>query len=239
MYEQVMLNIGVPDGHRSRSTRAAATGRSRRRCGLLARADHRAGQGVQPPRPRRRPASDRPQVELRAQAVREAEASLRECRRRRARHLQGPDHHGARPPPADRGHGDHRLCDRRARRLRLRSRRIRAGDPAAGGGDRRGRVKGYLGKSILGSGFDFDMHIHCGAGAYICGEETAMLDSLEGKRAQPRLNPRSRRSPGSTPAPPSSTTSRRWPACRTSCCAARPGSAASVPRRAPARSSIA
>jgi NADH-quinone oxidoreductase subunit F len=51
------------------------------------------------------------------------------------------------------------------------------------------RVKGYLGKSILGSGFDFDMHIHCGAGAYICGEETAMLDSLEGKRAQPRLKP--------------------------------------------------
>ena len=51
------------------------------------------------------------------------------------------------------------------------------------------RAKGYLGKSILGSGFDFDMHIHCGAGAYICGEETAMLDSLEGKRAQPRLKP--------------------------------------------------
>ena len=51
------------------------------------------------------------------------------------------------------------------------------------------RAKGYLGKNILGSGFDFDMHIHCGAGAYICGEETAMLDSLEGKRAQPRLKP--------------------------------------------------
>ena len=51
------------------------------------------------------------------------------------------------------------------------------------------RAKGYLGKSILGSGFDFDMHIHCGAGAYICGEETAMLNSLEGKRAQPRLKP--------------------------------------------------
>ena len=51
------------------------------------------------------------------------------------------------------------------------------------------RAKGYLGRNILGSGFDFDMHIHCGAGAYICGEETAMLDSLEGKRAQPRLKP--------------------------------------------------
>ena len=50
-------------------------------------------------------------------------------------------------------------------------------------------AKGYLGTRILGSDFNFVVHIHCGAGAYICGEETAMLDSLEGKRAQPRLKP--------------------------------------------------
>ncbi|THK39468.1 NADH-quinone oxidoreductase subunit NuoF [Ensifer sp. MPMI2T] len=49
--------------------------------------------------------------------------------------------------------------------------------------------RGYLGKGILGSDFNFTVHIHCGAGAYICGEETAMLESLEGKRAQPRLKP--------------------------------------------------
>ncbi|WP_017965949.1 NADH-quinone oxidoreductase subunit NuoF [Rhizobium leguminosarum] len=49
--------------------------------------------------------------------------------------------------------------------------------------------KGYLGTGILGSNFDFAVHIHCGAGAYICGEETAMIESLEGKRAQPRLKP--------------------------------------------------
>ncbi|MDK1377385.1 MULTISPECIES: NADH-quinone oxidoreductase subunit NuoF [unclassified Sinorhizobium] len=49
--------------------------------------------------------------------------------------------------------------------------------------------KGYLGRSILGTDFNFTVHIHCGAGAYICGEETAMLESLEGKRAQPRLKP--------------------------------------------------
>jgi NADH-quinone oxidoreductase subunit F len=48
---------------------------------------------------------------------------------------------------------------------------------------------GYLGTGILGSNFDFMVHIHRGAGAYICGEETAMLESLEGKRAQPRLKP--------------------------------------------------
>src|SRR5690606_38422461 len=48
---------------------------------------------------------------------------------------------------------------------------------------------GYLGKNILGSGFDLDIVVHSGAGAYICGEETALLDSLEGYRGQPRLRP--------------------------------------------------
>lgn len=48
---------------------------------------------------------------------------------------------------------------------------------------------GYLGKNILGSGFDLDIIVHSGAGAYICGEETALLDSLEGRRGQPRLKP--------------------------------------------------
>ncbi|MBN1222498.1 MAG: NADH-quinone oxidoreductase subunit NuoF [Candidatus Aminicenantes bacterium] len=49
--------------------------------------------------------------------------------------------------------------------------------------------KGYLGKNILGSGFDLDICVHRGAGAYICGEETALLESLEGKRGNPRLKP--------------------------------------------------
>ena len=48
---------------------------------------------------------------------------------------------------------------------------------------------GYLGKNILGKGFDMDLIIHAGAGAYICGEETALLDSLEGRRGEPRLRP--------------------------------------------------
>ena len=48
---------------------------------------------------------------------------------------------------------------------------------------------GYLGRNILGSGFDLDVVVHSGAGAYICGEETALLDSLEGYRGQPRLRP--------------------------------------------------
>jgi NADH-quinone oxidoreductase subunit F len=48
---------------------------------------------------------------------------------------------------------------------------------------------GYLGRDILGSGYDVDITVHPGAGAYICGEETALLDSLEGRRGQPRLRP--------------------------------------------------
>jgi len=48
---------------------------------------------------------------------------------------------------------------------------------------------GYAGKNILGSGYDLEVVVHAGAGAYICGEETALLDSLEGRRGQPRLRP--------------------------------------------------
>lgn len=48
---------------------------------------------------------------------------------------------------------------------------------------------GYLGKNILGSGFDLDLYVHPGAGAYICGEETGLIESLEGKRGNPRIKP--------------------------------------------------
>jgi len=51
------------------------------------------------------------------------------------------------------------------------------------------RNKGYLGKNILGSGFDLEIHTHLGAGAYICGEESALLNSLEGGRGEPRMKP--------------------------------------------------
>lgn len=51
------------------------------------------------------------------------------------------------------------------------------------------RAAGYLGKNILGTGWDYDVHVHTGAGRYICGEETALINSLEGKRANPRAKP--------------------------------------------------
>jgi NADH-quinone oxidoreductase subunit F len=51
------------------------------------------------------------------------------------------------------------------------------------------KAAGFIGTDILGSGYDLDVIVHAGAGAYICGEETALLDSLEGRRGQPRLRP--------------------------------------------------
>ena len=50
-------------------------------------------------------------------------------------------------------------------------------------------AKGWLGKNIQGTGFDFDLYAHTGAGAYECGEESALLESLEGKRGIPRIRP--------------------------------------------------
>jgi NADH-quinone oxidoreductase subunit F len=51
------------------------------------------------------------------------------------------------------------------------------------------KANGWLGKNIAGSGFDCEIYLHMGAGAYICGEETALLESLEGKRGNPRIKP--------------------------------------------------
>ncbi|MEJ1398702.1 MAG: NADH-quinone oxidoreductase subunit NuoF, partial [Candidatus Sedimenticola sp. (ex Thyasira tokunagai)] len=51
------------------------------------------------------------------------------------------------------------------------------------------RAAGFLGENILGSGFDLDIHSHLGGGAYVCGEETALLESIEGKKGQPRFKP--------------------------------------------------
>ena len=49
--------------------------------------------------------------------------------------------------------------------------------------------RGYLGQNIFGSGYSLELHLHVSAGRYICGEETALLNALEGKRANPRSKP--------------------------------------------------
>jgi NADH-quinone oxidoreductase subunit F len=70
------------------------------------------------------------------------------------------------------------------------------------------KAAGYLGKNILGSGWDMDLHVHTGAGRYICGEETALINSLEGRRANPRAKPPFPQIAGPGASRPSSTTSK-------------------------------
>ena len=86
---------------------------------------------------------------------------------------------------------------------------------------------GYLGKNILGSGYSLEMHLHLSAGRYMCGEETGLLNALEGKRANPRAKPPFPAGLAASGASrPSSTTSRRCATCRTSSTTARSGSRA-------------
>jgi NADH-quinone oxidoreductase subunit F len=84
------------------------------------------------------------------------------------------------------------------------------------------RAAGYLGDNILGSSFSFQLHAHHGFGAYICGEETALLESLEGKKGQPASSRRSRPASVCTASPRPSTTPRPSRPC--------PGSSATVAR---------
>jgi NADH-quinone oxidoreductase subunit F len=63
------------------------------------------------------------------------------------------------------------------------------------------RAAGHLGKNIYGSGFDLEIYCHRGAGAYICGEETGLIESLEGKRGWPRIKPPFRPSRGRSGSP--------------------------------------
>ena len=91
---------------------------------------------------------------------------------------------------------------------------------------REARDAGLLGENILKSGFDFELHNHLGAGAYICGEETALLESLEGKKACRGSSRRFRRRSAFTASRPLSTTPSRSPPFPRFCAAAATGCAA-------------
>ena len=86
---------------------------------------------------------------------------------------------------------DHQLATRSARTTRSSTSAARCCTSYAGcsAPSQEAYLAGHLGKDIHGSGYDLDVVVHAGAGAYICGEETALLDSLEGRRGQPRLRP--------------------------------------------------
>jgi NADH-quinone oxidoreductase subunit F len=95
-----------------------------------------------------------------------------------------------------------------------------------------------IGKNNV-NGWDFDLYLHHGAGAYICGEETALLESLEGKKGQPRLKPPFPPMSASMARRPRSTTSSRSRSCPRSCGAAPPGSPLSASPTTPAPSCFA
>jgi NADH-quinone oxidoreductase subunit F len=128
-------------------------------------------------------------VELHAAAVPGRQVSRLQFGRGRAWHVQGPRHHAVQPAHAVRGHGDRRVRDGSDARLQLHPRRdlgcLRALREALA----EAYEAGFFGDDILGSGFRFHLFNHHGYGAYICGEETALLESLEGKKGQPRFKP--------------------------------------------------
>ena len=156
--------------------------------------DHDAGRGGrrgrhgEPARPGRRRLPGRPQVVDAAEGP--GHLPRRQRRRERAGHLQGPPAHRARTPTRS-----SRACSSRPTRCRSPrpSSTSAASSPSASSGWRRRSTTptatARWGEDIFGSGFSIDVVVHPGAGAYICGEETALLESLEGKRGFPRIKP--------------------------------------------------
>ena len=121
---------------------------------------------------------------------RAAEVPGLQRRRERAGDVQGPRADREEPAPADRGHDPRGLRHPGATPATSTCAASSAGcrRSSTGPSPRRTRA-GLLGRDVAGTGFRFDLYTHLGAGAYICGEETALLSSLEGYRGQPRLKP--------------------------------------------------
>ena len=129
-------------------------------------------------------------MEIRCRQPRQgAEICLLQRRRGRPRRLHGPLGPRGRPPRRARGNGDRRLCDRRDQGYIY----IRAEYPIAVQRLRiaidQAREYGLLGNNIFGTDFCFDIDLKLGAGAFVCGEETALMTSIEGKRGEPRPRP--------------------------------------------------
>ena len=165
--------------------RSAAQGAVRHGAGGGA---HRA-RGVRPARPRRRRLLDGQEGQLHPQGH-DGQVPLLQRRRVRAGHVQGPAADAEEPAPA--GRGLHHRLDRRRAPTRafifIRGEYATQADILDAAVEE-AYAKGYLGEGIFGSEHDFELVVHRGQGAYICGEESALLDALEGKRGNPRLKP--------------------------------------------------
>ena len=156
-----------------------------------ARADHRGGEGVGPARPRRRRIPDRAQVVVHAAQRPGAEVRGLQLGRERAGHLPRPRHPALQPARA-RSRAWPSPATRWAPRSGynyVRGEFMAEPIPRFEAALKEAYAAGLLGRNVLGSGVDFDLHTFVGAGAYICGEETALLESLEGKQGKPRFKP--------------------------------------------------
>ena len=141
-------------------------------------------QGLRAARSRRRRISDRREVVVHEAGRRQAALPLLQRRRVRAGHVQGSRNHALDAARPRRGVRDRRVRDRRRDVLHLHSRRVHRADRARRGGAQGGYAAGILGKNAMGTGKTVNVYVHRGAGAYICGEETAMMNSIEGKSRQ-------------------------------------------------------
>ena len=138
-------------------------------------------------RPRRRGLRDGQEDLVPAQG-RDGQVPRLQRRRVRAGHLQGPRNDAEDPAHADRGdhHRRHAAGVDRSF-IYIRGEYVLQADASTPRW--RSARAGYIGEDVLGSGHSLSLDVHRGAGAYICGEETGLLDSLEGKRGNPRLKP--------------------------------------------------
>ena len=109
----------------------------------------------------------------------------------RTRHLQGPRHHAARSAQAGRRLPGRRFRDGRdcAAYIYIRGEFYNEVAGVCSAAIDEAYEAGLIGKNACGSGYDYDVFLHRGAGAYICGEETALIESLEGKKGMPRMKP--------------------------------------------------
>ena len=195
--------------------------------------DHRGGEEVEPPRPRRGRLPDRHEVELHPQGLDRAQVPRDQRGRGRAGHLQGPLPPRARSPRPDRGHDHRGARDRLARRVRLHPGRVRAAvADLQRRGARRPTTRGCSARTSRARASTSTSWSTAGAGAYICGEETGLLSSLEGKKGWPKIKPPFPAVKGAFGQPDHreqrGDASRR---CPTSSTGAPSGSPASAPRR--------
>ena len=153
-----------------------------------ARAGRQGSHDERPARAGRRWLSDRAQVEHGGQGA-GLEVRHLQCGRRRPGRVHGSQRARRRSAPRARGHGDRRVCGRRRAGLHLRARRVSAGDHAPEDGHPAGRALQLLGHRIFDTQFNFRIDLRIGAGAFVCGEETALIASIEGKRGTPRPRP--------------------------------------------------